>query len=77
MIVGRLRIGNLPARAQSEPAENRAYVTLDGVLANLQRNRDLAVARTAPDQMGDLLFTLGQRRAGRPASLATLRRGRL
>jgi hypothetical protein len=53
------RVGDLPTRAQAEPPQNRTYVTLDGVLADLQSSGHLAIARAAPDQLSDLLFTTG------------------
>jgi len=38
------------------------------MLANLQRDRDLTVARTAPDEVRDLLLAAGQYRTGRTSA---------
>ena len=68
------RVDDLPARSQAETPENRAHVTLHGVLADLQCERDLAIARAAPNQMRDLLLAFGQHESGGPPRLQRDRR---
>ena len=47
-------------------------MAFDRMLADLQCNRNLAVAGAAPNQIRDLLFASGQCRAGRAAALPLL-----
>jgi hypothetical protein len=75
MFAGLFRIGDLPPRAQAQPAQNRAHVTLDRVLADLQRDGYLAVAGAKPDQLRDLLLAAGEGRAGGAAARPPIRCG--